>query len=187
MPKLDALILENVKQQLFTPDRLTSILEALIERRSHKDQAVADRKAGLAASLAQVQDKLARLYKAIEDGIVELDQDLKDRVAALKNEKALIEATIDRLAATSRAQAQISPEKLNAFAALMRTKLDTGDTQARKAYLRSVISRIEVDDQKVRIIGDKATLADVIAGRQTQTGHVRGFVRKWRTRHDSNV
>ena len=187
MPKLDELVLENVKQQLFTPDRLTSILKALIERRSHKDQAVADRTAGLAASLAQVQDKLARLYKAIEDGIVELDQDLKGRVAALKNEKALIEATIDRLAAHSRTQAQISPEKLDAFAALMRTKLDTGDTQARKAYLRSVISRIEVDDQKVRIIGDKATLADVIAGSQTQAGNVRGFVRKWRARKDSNL
>ena len=69
----------------------------------------------------------------------------------------------------------------------MRTKLDTGDTQARKAYLRSVISRIEVDDQKVRIIGDKATLADVIAGRQTQAGNVRGFVRKWRARKDSSL
>jgi len=187
MPKLDTLVLENIKQQLFTPERLTSILEAMIERRSKKDQAVADRKAGLDASLAQVQDKLARLYKAIEDGIIALDQDLKDRVTALKNEKALIEATIDRLAATRCAQAQITPEKLNAFAALMRTKLDTGDTQARKAYLRAVISRIEVDDQKVRIIGDKSTLADMIAGRQTQAGNVRGFVRNWRARKDSSL
>ena len=57
----------------------------------------------------------------------------------------------------------------------MREKLDTGDTQARKAYLQSVISEIEVDDNKVRIIGDKATLAAVIAGRQTGEGRVRGF------------
>ena len=50
-----------------------------------------------------------------------------------------------------------------------------------------IISRIEVDDQNVRIIGDNATLGYVIAGFQTQAGNVRGFVRKWRTRHDSNV
>jgi site-specific DNA recombinase len=62
----------------------------------------------------------------------------------------------------------------------MREKLDTGDTQTRKAYLQSVISQIEVDDDKVRIIGDKPTLAAVIAGRQNQTAQVRGFVRKWR-------
>ena len=48
----------------------------------------------------------------------------------------------------------------------MREKLDTGDTQARKAFLQSVISEIEVDDDKVKIIGDKATLAAVIAGHQ---------------------
>ena len=69
----------------------------------------------------------------------------------------------------------------------MRTKLDTGDTQSRKGYLRSIISRIEVDDQKVRIIGDKATLADVVAGGQTQAGNVRGFASKWRARKDSNL
>jgi len=55
----------------------------------------------------------------------------------------------------------------------MRENLDNGDTQARKAFLQSVISQIEVDDHKVRIIGDKATLATVIAGRQTGQGQVR--------------
>ncbi len=63
----------------------------------------------------------------------------------------------------------------------------TGDVQARKAYLRTVIDRIEVDDHAVRIIGDKASLAAVIAGQANGAKHVRGFVRKWRTRHDSNV
>jgi hypothetical protein len=68
----------------------------------------------------------------------------------------------------------------------MREKIDSGDTQARKAYLQSIISRIEVDDHKIRIIGDKATLAAVIAGHQTGEGQVRGFVRNWRARRDSN-
>jgi site-specific DNA recombinase len=65
-------------------------------------------------------------------------------------------------------------------------RLETGDIQARRDYLRAVISQIEVDDGKIRIIGDKATLAAVIAGRQTQGTNVRGFVRKWRARRDSN-
>ncbi len=62
----------------------------------------------------------------------------------------------------------------------MRDKMETGDIQARRAYLRAVISQIEVDDDKVRIIGDKATLAAVISGQQTDGTNVRGFVRKWR-------
>ena len=75
---------------------------------------------------------------------------------------------------------------LDNFSALMREKLDIGDIQARKAYLRSVISAIEVDDDVVRIIGEKASLAKVIAGRQGRFGHVRGFTSEWRDLGESN-
>jgi glyoxylase-like metal-dependent hydrolase (beta-lactamase superfamily II) len=75
----------------------------------------------------------------------------------------------------------------NATLYIMREKLEHGDTQARKTYLRAVISKIEVDDHKIRIIGEKASLADVIAGKQSQNANVRGSVRKWRARKDSNL
>jgi hypothetical protein len=41
----------------------------------------------------------------------------------------------------------------------MQAKLDTGDIQVKKAYLHSVISLIEVGADKIRIIGEKASLA----------------------------
>jgi site-specific DNA recombinase len=187
MAKLDDLIIANVKERLLSPDRLTEILEAVIDKRSVQDQAVVERRASLEANLGQVRDKLARLYKAIEDGIVDLDDELKARINALKDERGLIEASIERLVVQARAKVEITPAKITAFSELMRAKLDAGDTQARKAYLRSVISRIEVDDRAVRIIGEKAALADVIAGRAAQSAGVRGFVRKWRARKDSNL
>jgi site-specific DNA recombinase len=95
-------------------------------------------------------------------------------------------ASLERIAEQVRNRADITPERVAAFADLMREKLDSGDMQARKAYLRSVITAIQVDDHKVRIVGEKATLADVVAGRQTRIGSVRGFVRKWRAGRDSN-
>ena len=57
----------------------------------------------------------------------------------------------------------------------MDEKIATGDVQARKAYLRNVIDRIEVDDHAVRIIGEKASLAAVIAGQAKGAKNVRGF------------
>ena len=186
MAKLDGLVIENVKERLFTPERLTTILESLLERNRAKNRAVADRRAALLAELAVTNEKLNRLYRAIEDGIVDLDAQLKERVNALKTQHDLAQASLDRIAAQANTRAMITPDRLAAFSQLMREKLDTGDTQARKAYLQSVISQIEVDDDKVRIIGDKATLAAIIAGRQTGEGRVRGFVRKWRARRDSN-
>ena len=58
--------------------------------------------------------------------------------------------------------------------------------EARKTYLRSVISQIEIGDQKIRIIGNKSNLAGLIVGQTTQAQNVSGFVRKWRAQGESN-
>jgi site-specific DNA recombinase len=187
MSKLDDLVVENVKDRLFRPDRLRIILETLVERQGSKDKAVGDRRSALERELSSKEEKLARLYRAIEDGIVDLDAQLKDRIATIKTEREIVRATLDRLTSQVRARASITPERLETFATLIRQRLDSGDIHARKAYLRSVISHIEVDDDRVRVVGDKATLAAAITGRQVQSNNVRGFVRKWRARNDSNV
>ena len=185
--KLDQLVLDNVKDKLLTPERLAFILEALLERSAAKDAAVAERRRSLEAQVAQAKDKLARLYRAIEEGVIELDDDLKARITALKDERDIALATLERIDQQAAAGSNVTPDRIEAFADLMRQKLDHGDVQARRGYLQSVISNIEVDDDRIRITGDKAALADVIAGRAADAVNVRGFVRKWRTRHDSNV
>ncbi len=68
----------------------------------------------------------------------------------------------------------------------MRENITTGDIPFRKAFIKSVIDRIEIDDDVIRIIGDKSTLEQAIAGGQNKGG-VRRCVPKWRTQHDSNV
>jgi site-specific DNA recombinase len=80
MVKLDELIVDNIKQILPTPRRLTDILRTLIERQADKDRAVQGRRAALNAELASKEEKLKRLYRALEDGIVEPDVHLKDRI-----------------------------------------------------------------------------------------------------------
>ncbi len=186
MEKLDDLVIANVKERLFTPDRLAVILEGLVERQGAKDRAVEGRRAALQVELDARQDKLTRLYRAIEEGVIDLDEEIKDRVKSLKTERDIAQASLDRIACQIASSAAITPERIEAFSALVCEKIDSADVQGRKAYLRSVISYVGVDDEKVRIVGDKATLAAIIAGQKTQADNVRGFVRKWRTRRDSN-
>jgi site-specific DNA recombinase len=52
MAKLDTLIIENVKDQLFNSERLRVILEALVERQGEKDRAVDDRRLALERELS---------------------------------------------------------------------------------------------------------------------------------------
>ncbi|NJO53868.1 MAG: hypothetical protein HC829_02635 [Bacteroidales bacterium] len=47
----------------------------------------------------------------------------------------------------------------------MRENIASGDIPLHKVYIRSVVDRIEVDDGVVRIIGEKSTLEQVIAGK----------------------
>jgi len=61
MSKLDDLIIDNIKQRLFTSERLARILESLIERQGGKDRAVHDRRAALKTELAAKEEKLKRL------------------------------------------------------------------------------------------------------------------------------
>ena len=95
-------------------------------------------------------------------------------------------ASLERIVEQVRTSKALTPERIEAFAKLLQEKLATADIQTRKACLRAVIQEIRVDDNKIQIIGDKASLAAVIAGQQTAAGKVSGFVRKWRARQDSN-
>jgi site-specific DNA recombinase len=187
MGKLDTLIIEGVKSKLFEPDRIATILGALLDRQTTKDAAVEERRVALKSEIKEKDEKLNRLYRAIEDGIVETDDQLRDRIKTLKNERDMAQASLERIVEQSRDRSALTPERIQAFTKLMHDKLDNGDVQARKAYLRAVISEIRVDDNKVSIIGDKAALSAVIAGQNGANANVSGFVRKWRTREDSNL
>ena len=186
MVRLDGLIVDNVKEQLFGADRLARILEALVERQGGQDRSVQARRTSLEAEIAGRGDRLNRLYRAIEEGVVELDTELKQRVLSLKQERDVAQAALDRMASLARSSAAITPARLQAFSQLMCQKLDAADVQARKAYLRSVIAQIEVDDGKIRVFSDKAALAAAATGQTGGRQNVRGFVRDWRTGRDSN-
>jgi site-specific DNA recombinase len=68
----------------------------------------------------------------------------------------------------------------------MRANVLNGDMPFRRAYIRSVIDQVEVDDEEIRIIGRGTVLERLVMGGAAPAG-VPSFVRKWRTRHDSNV
>ena len=119
--------------------------------------------------------------------MIELDDDIKGRIGSLKERRDIIEASLARIAQNIGASVELDKERIALFSDLMQRKLDGGDIKTRKAYLSSVIDRIEVDDNAIRVFGRKDVLAAAITGRGGPAGNVSGFVRKWRARNDSNV
>lgn len=121
----------------------------------------------------------------VESGLTELDDILKDRVAALKTDRDRAKEALDRIKLRPKSH-NIDDEAIERFGRLMRENIASGPIPFRKAYIKSVVDRVEVDDHAIRIVGDRATLEQAVVGNQNANPDVRSFVRKWRARRDSN-
>ncbi|WP_374308935.1 recombinase family protein [Methylocella sp.] len=187
MAFLDDLVLRAIKEKLLTPERLVECLAGLVEKRQARNAQIDQRLISLQAQIVEVEDRLKRLYRSIEDGIVEIDDLLKDRITCLKAERENAKAALERAQAQGTNAASLDPEKVARFAALMSELLENGETPARKAYLRTLLSTIVVGEKTVRIIGSKDVLQAAISGNRPPNAHVRGLGPEWRTRQESNL
>jgi site-specific DNA recombinase len=186
MAKLDSLVTDHLVERLFHPERLTAILASVAARRAERALEVDERIAALQTEVTEAKEKLKRLYKMVEDGITDLDDILKERVAGLKLDRDRAGTALERIKARSAAPAAFDSEAIERFGRAMRENLASGDIPFRKAYIQSVVDRIEVDDGVIRIIGDKDTLEQAVAGRVVAAGRVRRCIPKWRAQGDSN-
>jgi site-specific DNA recombinase len=187
MVKLDRLVTERLADQLLTPERVGNLLAGLVERQASREEDHAARLSALRAKVTDAESRLGRLYAAIESGVADInDQTLKDRVAALKTERDIAQVAFDRAAAETNPRARITGDKIAAFVGVMRSNVLTGETPFRRAYIRSVIDQVEVDDTEIRIIGRKTVLERLVMGGGASPAGVPSFVREWRARRDSN-
>jgi site-specific DNA recombinase len=120
----------------------------------------------------------------VENGLTELDDILKARIAALKGERNRAKEALDRITIRPKPHA-FDAQAIERFGRLMRENITSGSIPFRKAYIKSVVDQVEVHNRAIRIIGDRATLEQAIAGDQNANPNVPSFVRV--PRNDSNV
>ena len=178
MDKLDNLVTVHLADRLLDPARLSTMLASLAERRAARAAAVDDRVGRLAKEVQDAQDRLSRLYKLVEDGAVEPDDTLKGRITEIKVDRDRAQAALGRAELVARPAMEISPLLVQRFSQTLREKLKGGDIQFRKAYLRTIVDRVEVDDRKIRIVGRKDVLEQAVLGKSGPVAGVRGFVRR---------
>jgi site-specific DNA recombinase len=186
MDQLDTLVTRQLLDRLLEPGRLSAMLASLAARRAIKAAGGDARLVAIENEAREVNTRLGRLYQLVEDGAAEVDDLLKERITALKADRDRLRATLDRARSQTRRPIDIGPSLVERFTQTMREKLTGGEISFRKAYLGSIIDRIEVDDRQIRIVGRKDVLEQAIAADGRPVPGVRSFVRKWRTGQDSN-
>ncbi len=186
MGKLDSLVTNQLVEHLFHPGRLAAILSSLTARRAEKAQSLDARILGLRREVTEADDKLKRLYRLIEEGVTDLDDVLKDRLSNIKAERDRAKAALERANSHAAPITQIDPARIEGFGRLMRHNLTNGSVPFRKAYLRSIIDIVEVDDTRVRIKGSKDVLERAVLTNPSGENLGSQMSTMWRARRDSN-
>ncbi|MCC0809517.1 hypothetical protein FPV16_25515 [Methylobacterium sp. W2] len=188
MAKLDDLVTTALVGRLLTTDRVQEILSGLVARRQSRVGPAQARIQALATEVAEAEVRLKRLYASIEAGVADLtDGTLKQRLDDLRADRDRARAALERLREQIREPVTVTPEQVDSFVRVMRSRLQEGEVPFRKAYLRAIIDTVEVAKEEVRIIGRRDVLEKAVGNGPNAAPGVRSSVREWRTRHDSNV
>jgi site-specific DNA recombinase len=155
MDKLDGLVTGHLVDRLLDRGRLAGMLASLASRRAAKAAAVDGRLVVLEKEAHAADERLRRFYKLVETGVAQMDAILKDRITALKADRDRVQAALDRARSGVRPSEDINPILVERFGQTMREKLTTGDVPFRKAYLGSIVDRVEVDDREIALSAGK--------------------------------
>ncbi|WP_082407584.1 recombinase family protein [Mesorhizobium sp. 1M-11] len=193
MDRLDHLVAGHIEERLLQPKRLETILSSVIDRRQERTERRREHLAELHRRITDTDQRLGRLYDAIESGTVDKDDPLlKERIAGLQalRDQAKADAERTQLALDSTGNQAVSPDMLKAFARRARERMRLDNGGYRRDHLRALAQRVEVADTEVRIMGSKSellrTLVAASSGQSAAFG-VHSSVLKWRTRQDSNL
>ncbi|MCR4268437.1 recombinase family protein [Nitratireductor sp. ZSWI3] len=193
MDKLDNLVADHIGDRLLQPKRLETILASVIDRRQERIERRREHLAELHRRITETDQRLGRLYDAIESGMVDKDDAMaKERMASLKalRDQATADAERTQLALDSSGNQGVSPDMLKGFVRRARERIRLDDGGYRRDHLRALAQRVEVADDEVRIMGSKSELLrTLVAASSVETAAfgVHSSVLKWRTRQDSNL
>ncbi|WP_374631721.1 recombinase family protein [Ferrovibrio sp.] len=193
MPLLDGLVMDQLCKVILAPDRVRKLLAELSARKTKGNESHMGSLKALEKDLKDTDRALERLYEAVEKGSVPEGDSLRNRFSKQEQRRdELIRQIADTKRQAARPSISLSPAKIEAFTQALHTALTAGNPSLRRAYLRLLVSKIEVDDGEIRMTGSNAVLAGLAAQSAKQIGgqigemQVPGFVREWRPRRDSN-
>jgi DNA invertase Pin-like site-specific DNA recombinase len=193
MDKLDRLVADHIGDRLLQPKRLETVLASVIDRRQERTERRREHLAELHRRITETDQRLGRLFDAIEAGMVDKDDTMaKERMASLKamRDQAAADAERTQLALDSSGNQGVTPDMLKGFAHKARERIRLDNGGYRRDHLRAFAQRVEVADDEVRIMGSKSELLrTLVAASSVETAAfgVQSSVLKWRTRQDSNL
>lgn len=128
MDKLDDLVASHLEERLLQPKRLETILGNLLDRREERAERRREHLAELNRRITETDQRLNRLYDAIEAGLADLnDSVLKESMAGLKaiRDQATADAERVQMTLDSAGNQAITVDMIGAFTMRPATDCDS--------------------------------------------------------------
>ena len=147
---LDRLVLDHLADKLFTTARCRALAQGLIEQAGLLRQRVDDRRVQLRAQLAQADNGVSKWEAAFESG-TDLDV-VAPRLRELRAQREKLVDTLDGLQALAPAPKNLlEDDTIKKFQEKLRDIFISNDTPMTKNYLRFLIEKIDVLDDRIVI------------------------------------
>jgi len=189
LDKIDNLVLDAFRSKIYKPEHIRDIIDTLRSNLAkNKDQNSQKNLKKLDAELKDIEQAQAKLFEAVEKGILELDDQLKDRA---KNNKQTREALLSEIASLKRQHQAplniLTPQKIEAVSKILNKRLATPSPYSR-AYLRTSLTEIRITDQFLKLSGTRKSMAELVSanGEITPTNTVPGSIPGWRPLRPAN-
>ena len=188
MAKLDELVLTNIADRVLSPERLNTILPALVERTTNAQSKRLERLRDVRGEQRKLRSQVGTLYDQVGSGSLDMDSTLSSHIRGLQSRIDDLVRSEARLERECEATAKpLSKASVNRFAGALRTRLlDQTDTKLARAYVRLMLSEVVVGKDKIEMRGSDTILAAQAAQFADQDKLVPSFDQEWRTGEDSN-
>ena len=186
--KLDDLVMTAILDKALSPERLNDVLPILLERASSKREDIAARIKTLKVEKSGLDKKLGKLYELIANNTLDEDPSLTAHIKTLQKERETLVRQIVTLENQGLATLKpLSAGQITKFSkAIKKRLLNKQDRKFAKAYLGSLIERIDASPQKIKITGKNSTLASQAIAFANSGEKVLTFDQDWCGREDSN-
>jgi site-specific DNA recombinase len=181
-------VLGTLSERVFTPKRVTLMLNELLRHQQHAKTAENARLITLKKELDQATAGLDRLYQAIEHGAITIDDTLRTRTDKLEARRSEVLTDMTKLKdRQALAVRRVNHETVSAFCAALKERFADPTSGLGKAYLQLLVDEIRLDGNELVVTGSHRRLAAAVGFMEKRKlGEVPSFVRDWRARRDSN-
>ena len=188
MEKLDELVLNAFKWQVYTPEYIRDVIDDLRKCTGRQGGEEKIRLKRLETELKEIEQAENKLFEAIEKGVLDLDDRLKVRIQQHKTRREAIAAELAILQQMHQTPLQsLTPQKIKAAAQVLNRRFSVS-TPFSRAYLKATLSEIHVGDEFLRLMGENKAMANLVAsnGKIEADKPVLRFIPNWRPLRDSN-